>query len=124
MTATYDTATDIGKVRLHIGDTDVTPASDAIFTDEELQVFLDTEGSVQSAAAMALDAIASSSARLARLLRTMNWSEDTRGVAEELRKQAQAFRDSEAGAFGYAEQAVTPENARTIIVNRLLRDSA
>ena len=40
MAATYDLTTNVGKVRLIIGDTDVTPASDAVFTDEELTYFL------------------------------------------------------------------------------------
>ena len=54
MTYTYLPATtDVGKVRLAIGDT--TEAT-AIFTDEELQVFLTAEGSVNMAAAAALEA--------------------------------------------------------------------
>ena len=42
MAATYDAALgdDVSKVRLIIGDTDVTPASDAVFTDAELGYFL------------------------------------------------------------------------------------
>jgi len=40
MTATYDITTAVGQVRLKIGDTDVTPATDAVFTDEELTYFL------------------------------------------------------------------------------------
>ncbi|MDD4986146.1 MAG: hypothetical protein PHQ43_10235 [Dehalococcoidales bacterium] len=56
MTASYDLATDIGQIRLLIGDTDVVPATDAHFTDEELQVFLTLGGGVYMAAAMALKA--------------------------------------------------------------------
>lgn len=57
MTATYDLATDIGKVRLYINDKDVTPATDAHFTDEELQVFLDNnDDDIYLAAADALEA--------------------------------------------------------------------
>ena len=52
MTATYDLTTDIGKIRLTISDNDVT---DCHFTDEELQIFLDTEGSVNLASAAALE---------------------------------------------------------------------
>ena len=52
MTATYDLATDIGKIRLIISDKDIT---DCHFTDEELQVFLTTEGSVNLASAAALE---------------------------------------------------------------------
>ena len=52
MTATYDLSTDIGKIRLIISDKDI---ADCHFTDEELQVFLDSEGSVNLASAAALD---------------------------------------------------------------------
>lgn len=56
MTATYDLTTDIGKLRLKINDKDVTPASDAHFTDEELQVFLDeADDDILVAAALALE---------------------------------------------------------------------
>jgi len=51
MTITYDLSTDIGKIRLIIQDT-----AGARFSDEELQVFLDSEGSVNLAAAAALEA--------------------------------------------------------------------
>ena len=40
MTATYNTGTDIGKVRLYIQDTDGSPASDAMSTDDQIQAFL------------------------------------------------------------------------------------
>ncbi|MCJ7829316.1 MAG: hypothetical protein MUP81_06220 [Dehalococcoidia bacterium] len=57
MTASYDLTTLIGKVRLKIFDKDVTPATDAHFTDEELQVFLDeAEDDVLLASALALEA--------------------------------------------------------------------
>lgn len=54
-TYTYDLATDIGKIRLLISDTDMVPVTDAHFSDEELQVFLTIEGSVNLAAALALE---------------------------------------------------------------------
>jgi len=59
MTWTYDLATDIGKVRLLISDTDIVPVTDAHFSDEEIQVFLTIEGSVNLAAALALESWAS-----------------------------------------------------------------
>jgi len=52
MTATYDLSTNIGKIRLIISDKDI---ADCHFTDEELQVFLDSEGSVNLASAAALE---------------------------------------------------------------------
>jgi len=58
MAATYDLATDIGKVRLLIDDTDI---ADAHFTDEEITAFLTmASDSVNLAAAIALESWASS----------------------------------------------------------------
>lgn len=57
MTTTYDLSTNIGKIRLTIGDKDT---DDAVFTDEELQVFLTETGSVNLASALALEAWAAS----------------------------------------------------------------
>ena len=56
MAHTYDTTTDIGKVRLLIGDTDIVPITDAQFSDEEIQVFIDLGGSVLMGASKALEA--------------------------------------------------------------------
>ena len=39
-TWTYDITDNIGKLRLLIGDTDISPTTDAQFTDEELTYFL------------------------------------------------------------------------------------
>jgi len=39
-TYTYDITDNVGKVRLKIGDTDVLPETDAVFSDEEIEVFL------------------------------------------------------------------------------------
>ena len=44
-TYTYDITTAVGKVRLKIGDTDVSPSTDAVFTDEELTYFLTNNSS-------------------------------------------------------------------------------
>lgn len=55
MSFTYDITTDLGRVRRTIGD--VTQAS-ARFTDGELQYWLDSEGTVNLAAAAACDALA------------------------------------------------------------------
>ena len=61
MAATYDLTTDVGKVRLMIGDTDVTPASDAHFTDAEIEAFLTmASNSLLLAASYALESWAAS----------------------------------------------------------------
>ena len=119
MATTYDTATDIGKVRLYIGDTDITAA---LFTDEEIQVFLDQEGSINSSAALALEVLASSEARLAQMIKTLNFTKDTRSAAKELRDQASRLREIEVGAYGYAEQALTEFSIADIMVRKALRE--
>ena len=55
MTVTYDLGTDIGKVRLVISDNDI---ANPVFDDEEIQVFLTLEGSVNLAAAALAEAMA------------------------------------------------------------------
>ncbi len=60
MAHTYDLTTEIGKVRLLIDDRDIDPITDAQFSDEEIQVFLDIGGSILMAAAKALESWAAS----------------------------------------------------------------
>ena len=61
MACTYDTDTNVGKVRLLIHDTDVTPETDAHFTDAEIEVFLTmANNSLLLAASYALEAWAAS----------------------------------------------------------------
>ena len=56
-TWTYDLTTNVGKIRLIIGDTDIDPTSDAVFTDEELTYFLTVNSNnLNLAAADALEA--------------------------------------------------------------------
>ncbi len=60
MAYTYDVTNEIGKVRLLIGDTDITPTTDAQFSDEEIQAFLDlSSDSLLLAASYALESWAS-----------------------------------------------------------------
>ncbi len=122
-TWTYDLSTDIGQVRLLIGDTDIDPTSAAVFTDEELQFFLTREGSVNSAAAAALEATAASKARLAKAIKSLNFSEDTRGAAKELRETAALLRanDPDANLYGVAEIAQTDASVVEILSNNALR---
>ena len=68
MTVTYNTANDIGKVRLYAQDTNVSSASTVAFTDEELQVFIDNSPSsnLRLAAAWALRTLAFDTSREGR----------------------------------------------------------
>jgi len=55
-TYTYDATTSNGRVRLLIGDTDISPTTDAQFSDEEITAFLALSGgSVLLAASYALE---------------------------------------------------------------------
>ena len=54
MTVTYDITNSIGQVRIMIGDTNIVPITNAIFTDEEITFFLtQCGGDLNLAAAMA-----------------------------------------------------------------------
>lgn len=71
MTYTYNLATPIGQARLHAGDTRIGPSAEdsytAIFSDEEIQSFLDRAGAdPMVAGAYALEAIAADQAKLAQ----------------------------------------------------------
>ena len=70
MTWTYDIDTNVGKVRLQIGDdtedSGVRPDG-SNFSDEELQTFLDREGSVMRATAGLCETLALQYARMADL---------------------------------------------------------
>lgn len=65
MATTYNTANDIGKVRLYANDTNI---SNAAFNDEELQVFIDGSPSnnLRLSAAWALRTLAFDTARMGR----------------------------------------------------------
>lgn len=98
MTATYDITTEIGQVRRLINDTDVTPASDAQFTNEEIQFFLDLGGSVLMAASKALESWAA----------TYSASPDSETIGDYSYKQG-AVKNFIALADKYAKQdATTP----------------
>ena len=97
---TYNLATDIGKLRLKISDSDLssidedTPKADrsALFTDTEITAFLDMESSdLNNAAAVALVAIATSAALIAQRVRVEGLDRDTKGVAESLLALAKTY---------------------------------
>jgi len=89
--STYNPKTDIGQVRLLCADTDV---ENSAFNDAELQVFLEFEGnSKRRAAAMALETLAASEAKIAvRVQRGGGISEDLTQISVQLRAQAQVLR--------------------------------
>lgn len=131
MAFTYDVTTDRGKVRLRIADTNTSDADQQIFTDAEIDAFLEMEGTVRLAAAMALETIAANQVQVLKVIRILDLQTDGAAVARELRMQAQALREQDAasaedldGLFDWAEMAVDDFSARERIEHELLRASA
>lgn len=95
MAFTYLPATtDIGKIRLLIPDSD--PAN-AIFSDEEISVFLAMEGSrVKRGAALALETIGSSQTMVLKVMTLLDLTTDGAKVSAELRARAKVLRDQDA----------------------------
>jgi hypothetical protein len=84
-------ATDTDVVRLLLNDID---ENSAVFSDEEIQTFLDLEGgAVKLAAAQAIDTNADNEALASKVLRTQDLATDGAKIADALRKRAQALRD-------------------------------
>lgn len=129
-TFTYDITDNTGKLRLAIADIDLTTTTGdrntwtVLFTDEELDVFLNDAGNdINLAASYALNAIAASRALLAKSKRLGDYSEDLSKIADSLRAQAKVYFDiaTNTPSGSAAEVANTDFTARTIIFNRYLR---
>jgi hypothetical protein len=102
MAWTYNVATDIGKVRLELGD-DVNAAGvrpdGSNFSDEEIQVYLSREGSVMGAVAGLCEALATQYAWVTTIAvgpRRENLSD----VAAMYRTRARDLREIYGGAYG------------------------
>ena len=122
MTFTYVLSTDIGKIRLMIPDR---VTAEAIFTDEELQAFYDLEGDVRSAAAMALETIASDQVLVLKVMTLLDVSTSGDRVSAELLKRAAILRaqaDGESSGFDLAEMVVNDFAAREHLYNEALRE--
>ena len=97
MTATYLIANNIGKVRLKIGDTDVSPATDAVFTDEEIGIFLTDQGNnINRASADALEAWAAKYGASPDSEKIGDYSYSQK-IVDKLLALAKRLRDKEAG---------------------------
>jgi hypothetical protein len=121
MAFTYDISTDLGKVRLIIGDTDSTAAQ---FQDEEISAFLLlNDSSLLLASADALDAMAAKIARGATITKLGDYQLDTTNAATQLQAAAEKLRDREYNtpAFGIVEDNVSGFNELEIIRNYLFR---
>jgi len=108
-TWTYVLTNNTGKVRLLIGDTDITPTTDAQFSDEEIGVFLAmASNSILIAAAYALEAWASAltgsltSEKIGDYAYTKKEAETKANLAKEYKKQ-----ESENPYLTWAEMDLT-----------------
>ena len=90
MSTTYDPATDVGKVRLKIGDTDITAAQ---FSDAEVQVFIDEGGTVNASAGIALLAWASAVAMDDQKVVAGSWAGDRGDVSKRMVELAKELFD-------------------------------
>ncbi len=128
MTFTYDTTTDIGKVRMLIPDRD---ENNAIFQDEEIQAFLDlNDSSVKRAAAEALETIASDQALTLKVISTLDLTTNGASVSDALLKRAERLRtaseDEDAGdgtLFDYGEMVVNEFTKRERVRKQYERES-
>ena len=108
-TYTYDVTTNIGKVRLLIGDTDISPTTDAQFSDEEIQVFLTMgSSSLLLAASYALEAWASALSGDVKTERIgdYSYSKDSAGAKKALAEKYRA-EDASNPAMAWSEWDLT-----------------
>jgi hypothetical protein len=126
-TYTYDLGTDIGRVRLMIGDTSPINGK-RLFSNEEIDAYLDMyESSIRLASAAALDTIASSEALLRKKIGTSEFSIDAPAVAREIRNHAKQLRLEHVevmaidGGFDYAEINYGQFSSRRLRLNDVLR---
>lgn len=124
MAATYDVTTDAGKVRLLITDTDI---NNAIFSDDEIAAFLGMfDSSVNRAAAMALETIATSQALTLKVIKLLDLQTNGDLLSAELRARAAALREiantyDDGAAFDWAEMIPNQFAWRERVFDQMLR---
>ena len=104
MAFTYDTATAIGELRLKLGDRTLNVGlrpDGANFSDEELQVFLDDEGTVAGALALSYEALANEWANWADL-QTTPLSQSFSQISARWAERAKQQREHVAAKAGQA----------------------
>ena len=129
MTFTYTLGTVVGNLRLRIQDTDT---NNQIFSDEEItNIYNGVDQDLNQAVGTLLLTIANDRARLAKIKRAGNYSEDTKSIAKELREQAKAWFESSLEPYDdVAEQTFGPvtkpfegRGEQEFIERETLRDS-
>jgi len=134
-TYTYNLATDVGKVRFLIQDTDMSSVStnlpleqrSATFTDEEIAYMVaDQGGDLYETASVLLLVWATNKQLIVIARRTSRTSVDYGAIRADLMALSKAYHDQSitSPADGYAEQSWTDFSFRQILDNEMLRDTA
>ena len=111
MTVTYDITNAIGQVRLMIGDTNIVPITNAVFTDEEITFFLtQCGGDLNLAAAMACLAWANKYQANADSERLGDYSY-TQSIVDKLKGMAATFTAASTGTPSFAFAEMAPDEA-------------
>jgi len=132
MSFTYDLATDRGKVRLLIQDTDTVTVANQFYDDDEIDCFLTIAGSMDgdsvfNASALALESWASNQVMILKVVELLDVVTDGAAVSREMRMRAAVLRadaitsSSDAG-FEIAEMALGPFSWREQAINEAIRD--
>lgn len=128
MTFTYSPSDAIGKVRMLIPDR---VEEHAVFSDEEIQAYLDMNDSdIRRATAQALETIASDEVMTLKVLTTLDISTNGASVSDALLRRAEGLRlqaddadaGEEGGSFDYAEMDVNVFTRRELLRNQTLRE--
>jgi hypothetical protein len=113
--------TDRQKVRLLVGDVD---SSSQIFTDDEVDYFLDDAANdVKLAASLACFSLAANQALIDRLLETGEFKTDRRGISARFLALGNQYKEEveSAPATGCAERGVSAFAYEQIVRNAALR---
>jgi len=121
MSFTFNTSTNIGKVRSLIRDT---VEATAILSDEDINVSLSiTDNDILLAAAMSLRSIAINKALLEKSIKAGNYWEDNKGISKALLSLAEKYESMAENipADAQAEVFATDFNYNEILYNKSLR---
>lgn len=122
MSFTFNTSTNIGRVRALVQDT---VEASAVLSDEEIQVYLDiASGDVLEAASMAAFAISAAKAATAKSISAGNYKEDFRDQAKWYQSLGKMLSDKAKSvpAEAQAEEILTDFNYNQILQSKSLRN--
>jgi len=122
---TYDLTTTTGQVRLLCRDTDIVPTTGALYSDEEIGVFLTLNDSVVLlAAATALENVAANEVLVQKRIRLLDLQTDGPAEATALRALAASLREQyeSAGAFDWAEMVTDPATYTERVYDEAVRE--